>query len=50
MQSEWRIVFIITSVIYLVGGVVFMLFSEAEPQSWATGECTEEEDWIFLKI
>jgi hypothetical protein len=30
-------VFIIVSVIYVIGGVVWCLLCDANPQSWATG-------------
>ena len=34
-QQEWQIIFIITSIIYLIGFVVYSLFSESDTQKWA---------------
>ncbi|XP_034196051.1 major facilitator superfamily transporter 9 [Osmia lignaria lignaria] len=33
--SEWRVIFIITSVIYLIGAVIYGLFASGEKQRWA---------------
>ena len=34
-QSEWKIVFAICAAISFFGGVVYLIFSDAKPQSWA---------------
>ena len=34
-QQEWQIIFIITSIIYLIGFVAYSLFSESDTQKWA---------------
>jgi hypothetical protein len=37
-------VFILTSIIYLIGGTAFILLSEAEVQSWALNSSKNEDD------
>jgi hypothetical protein len=34
----------VTSVIYLIGFVVFSLFSESDTQSWALNPCEEKKE------
>lgn len=41
-QEEWRIVFIITAVIYLLGGIILLIFSEARIQPWAVKKKNSE--------
>uniref|UniRef100_A0A2C9KYC6 Major facilitator superfamily (MFS) profile domain-containing protein n=1 Tax=Biomphalaria glabrata TaxID=6526 RepID=A0A2C9KYC6_BIOGL len=36
--EEWRIVWILTSVVYISAGIVFVLFGQAELQPWAQGK------------
>lgn len=33
-QEEWRVVFYISAVIYVIGAVVFGLFAQGEPREW----------------
>lgn len=35
MQSEWRIVFIITAIVYGIGGVITFIFTHSSVQPWA---------------
>lgn len=35
LQEEWRIVFIITAVVYLIGAIVLLIFSSGELEPWA---------------
>lgn len=34
-QEEWKIVFFISLVVYLIGALVFILFARGETQAWA---------------
>lgn len=34
-MNNWKVVFYITAVIYVAGGLLFLLFGSAEPQDWA---------------
>ena len=34
-QEEWRTVFFVACVIYIVGCIVFLIFGDAELQEWA---------------
>ena len=43
-QKEWQVVFIITSVIYLIGFVVYTLFSESETQPWALNNVAKKDE------
>ena len=40
--KEWRMVFFINGVIYLVGGTFYVLFASGEKQSWANGNKYEK--------
>lgn len=31
LQSEWQIVFIISCIVYSVGGIFYLIFAESEP-------------------
>ena len=42
-QYQWRIVFYIAAVIYTVGAVFFLIFSEGEVQDWVKPYMSEEE-------
>jgi hypothetical protein len=44
LQSEWRIVFIITCVIYLIGGLVYAILADGSPQPWAIRKNEETEE------
>lgn len=39
--AEWRIVFIIAGLVYLIGAVIYGLFASGERQSWAIEEKKE---------
>ena len=43
-SGDWRIVFIITAVVYALGGIVLLLFTQGEPEPWATHEKANTED------
>lgn len=43
------LIFIILAVIYLIGFVVFNMFSDANTQSWAVNEREEEERAVEQK-
>lgn len=42
-QAQWRIVFIITAIIYLIGGIVLLIFTRGDPEKWAKHEKNEEQ-------
>jgi hypothetical protein len=35
-QEEWRIVFIITACVYLIGAIVLFIFTSGKVEPWAT--------------
>jgi hypothetical protein len=43
-QEEWLVAFYIAAVIYCLGAIFFLIFSDGEIQDWAKDE--EEEDAI----
>lgn len=44
--EEWRIVFFISSGIYLVGAIIYGLFCSGERQPWAIDETRPEQNGI----
>ena len=34
-QAEWRIVFSVTAVMYLIGALAFLIFADCNIQPWA---------------
>lgn len=48
--QQWKIVFLITGVIPLAGGVLFVLFSDSTVQEWnAFGLESEKDEEVSLK-
>lgn len=48
-QEEWRVVFYISAVIYIVGAGVFAMFAQGEPREWVkpylqTGPVKKDEE------
>lgn len=41
---QWRIVFILTAIIYIVGGFSLLIFTSGFAQPWATHEKSEDND------
>jgi hypothetical protein len=39
IQSEWRVVFLLTALVYLVGALVFAIFADCEEQKWSNSQC-----------
>ncbi len=33
--EDWRILFILFAIIYIIGGIIFLLFGSAVPRKWA---------------
>jgi MFS-type transporter involved in bile tolerance (Atg22 family) len=43
-QEEWRIVFIITAVIYLIGAIILLIFTKGTVEPWAVKSKTSQKD------
>jgi hypothetical protein len=43
-QEEWRLIFIILTVVYIIGTAVFNLFATSETQLWAKNEINEAHE------
>jgi hypothetical protein len=41
--EDWRKLFVLFSVMYFIGGLAFVFFGSAKPQSWATLKGREEQ-------
>lgn len=49
LASEWRIVFLTTAAIYLLGAFGYFFIGSAEAQSWATETDTESDNPIEMQ-
>ena len=43
-QEEWRIVFIITAVIYLIGAIILLIFTKGTVEPWAVKSKASQKD------
>lgn len=41
--EDWRKLFMLFSVIYVIGGISFQLLGSAEPRSWATFKAQQKQ-------
>lgn len=41
-KAEWRIIFVITGLLYLIGGTFYLIFASGERQSWAKNKDLDE--------
>jgi MFS family permease len=41
--EDWRKLFILFSIVYFIGGIVYLLYGSAEPRSWATFKAHDEQ-------
>ena len=48
-QAQWQIVFYIAAVIYAIGAIFFVIFSDGEVQDWAKPYMFEEEGDVDVK-
>ena len=44
--EDWRKLYILFGIVYLVGGLAFILWASATPEKWATLESREEKETI----
>ncbi|CAF0724232.1 unnamed protein product [Adineta ricciae] len=44
--EDWRKLYILFGIVYLVGGLAFMLWASATPEKWATLESQQEKETI----
>ncbi len=40
---DWRRLFLVFSVVYTIGGIIFILWGSAVPEKWATFKAQEQE-------
>lgn len=45
--EEWRLVFIVTAVFYLIGGIPYIFLAKGEVEKWAILESTKQNDKSF---
>jgi len=48
--EDWRKLFILFSIIYFIGGIVYVLFGSAEPRKWATFKAAQGKNGVNDQI